>query len=68
MHSEFEKFPAQLAYSVNDAVLVSGLSRTVLYGLMQSGALPRRKVGKRTLILASDLQAYLESLPVDAGK
>jgi hypothetical protein len=32
------------------------------------GKLPARKLGRRTVVLASDLQKFLEALPVMGGK
>lgn len=51
-----------IALTVQDAVKVSGLSRSRIYEAMRGG-LPARKAGRRTLILAADLEAYLASLP-----
>ncbi len=50
------------ALSIPEAVRVSGLSRTAIYEAFREG-LPARKAGKRTLILAKDLEAYLANLP-----
>lgn len=50
------------ALTIPDAVKVSGLSRTAIYQAFREG-LPARKAGKRTLILAKDLEAYLTDLP-----
>ena len=54
----------KLAYLVNEAVVVSGQSRTALYMAFKSGALIARKRGARTVILADELRRWLESLPV----
>lgn len=53
----------RLAYSVKDARLRLGISNDNIYNLLNSGALPARKLGKRTVILADDLNKYLERLP-----
>ena len=53
----------KLAYLVDEAVEASGQSRTSIYVAFKSGALIGRKRGARTVILASDLRAWLESLP-----
>ncbi len=53
----------RLAYGVDDACTVVSLSRPTLYRLMASGAIPYRQCGGRRLILATDLQHWLESLP-----
>ena len=52
--------PACLAYSVADAVMASGIGRTTLYGLMNSGQLPFVKLGNRTLIRCADLEQLLD--------
>ncbi|MXP10758.1 helix-turn-helix domain-containing protein [Pseudoblastomonas halimionae] len=51
-----------IALTVQDAVKASGLSRSRIYEAMRD-SLPARKAGRRTLILASDLEAYLANLP-----
>lgn len=53
----------QLAVSIEEAQIMSGLGRTKIYELMNAGVLPARKSGKRTLILKADLDAFLASLP-----
>lgn len=55
----------RLAYSVEEAGSAIGLSRQSIYRLIDSGAIRARvdRHGKR-IILASDLEAYLRSLPV----
>ena len=55
-------------YSVNELCVLTGMCRDSIYGAIRTGALPARKFGKRTLILASDLQRFLESLPVIGGE
>ncbi len=50
----------KLAFRVNEAVAVSGLSRSTLYELLKAGRLRAVKVGGRRLILREDLQALLE--------
>ena len=44
--------------------MISGLGRSSLYKIFNEGKLTPRKAGKRTLILVTDLEAYLKSLPV----
>lgn len=51
------------AFTVGEAVELSGLGRTSLYAAISSGELPARKRGRRTVVLARDLEHYLESLP-----
>lgn len=52
-----------MGFSINDAVLASGLGRDMIYGAIRDGRLKARKVGRRTLILRADLEAYLCNLP-----
>jgi excisionase family DNA binding protein len=52
------------AYSIPEVLTKIGVGRDKLYELIRSGQLPARKVGRRTLIVASDLEAFLKALPV----
>ena len=52
------------AYSIPEVLTKIGVGRDKLYELIRSGQLPARKVGRRTLIIASDLEAFLKALPV----
>jgi excisionase family DNA binding protein len=51
------------AYSVPQVMAKVGSGRDKLNCLIRQGKLPARKLGRKTLILASDLEAFLESLP-----
>jgi len=50
----------RLALRINDAVVVSGLSRSTLYKKMTDGMLPSRMITGRRLILPEDLRRLLE--------
>ena len=52
----------QLSLSIEDAMASTGIGRTKLYEVIGSGALRAHKLGKRTLILKSDLDAFLAGL------
>ena len=54
-HPELEK----LAYQINEAVRVSGLSRTTLYELMKAGRLKTVLVAGRRLVPAESLKTLL---------
>ena len=58
---------ARTAYSIAEVMAQSGLGRDTIYKAINQGRLKARKLGRRTIILASDLQAFLEALPVMDG-
>ena len=51
------------AYTIAQALVELSIGRDKLYKLIKGGRLPARKLGRKTLILADDLRAFLESLP-----
>ena len=54
---EAKPFPAPvLTLTVREALRATGIGRTMLYKLIDTGQLRRVKVGKRTLIPFDDLQ------------
>jgi excisionase family DNA binding protein len=59
--------PPRVAYSVPEAMLALGLCRDSIYKLINSGQLPAKKIGRRTLIVRSDLEKFLSSLPPIGG-
>lgn len=54
---------AKHAYTIPEAVRITGTSRTTLYAEIAAHRLKARKLGRRTLILADDLRQWLGSLP-----
>ena len=52
-----------MACSPEEAALTAGVGRTTIFAEMKAGRLPRRKVGRRTIILMADLHHWLKSLP-----
>lgn len=49
--------------SVIQACRIAGVGRTTLYAALASGALPARKLGRRLIILRSDLLTWMTDLP-----
>ena len=52
-----------IAYTLEDARNTAGVSTTKLYDLIAAGTLDARKAGRRTVIMADSLNAYLRGLP-----
>jgi excisionase family DNA binding protein len=52
------------AFSIAEVIARTGLGRDTVYGLIRDGQLVARKVGRRTLVVNSDLEKFLTSLPV----
>lgn len=53
----------RIAYSVVEAARIAGIGRTGLYQLIHDGVIPVVKIGKRTLVRRSDLEAFMAALP-----
>ena len=52
-----------LALSINEAVRVSGLSRSEIYRLLASDRIKAVKSGRTTLVVTNTLKEHLASLP-----
>jgi excisionase family DNA binding protein len=53
------------ALSIEQVGRVSGVGKTKLYELIAAGTLKSRKVGRRRLVLLTDLNEFLQSLPTE---
>lgn len=52
-----------LAYTPVGAASASGTSRTGIFAAIRAGELKARKKGRRTIIRAEDLKAWVDSFP-----
>lgn len=59
--------PPRLLYTVIEAMEMTSLSRTVIYELIRAGHLASVTQGRRRLIPADALMAYVETLRSEAG-
>lgn len=50
------------SYSVQEAKTLLGVGTTKFYQLINTGEIRARKIGKRTIILGSDLDEFLSKL------
>jgi excisionase family DNA binding protein len=55
------------AMSVEEAAKAAGVGRTLLFEEIRKGRITARKVGRRTIIMTYELDAWLKALPT-AGK
>lgn len=58
--SRSDPLPERLAYSVNEAARLTGLSRDLLYDEMRRGNLDYLKVGRRRIITRQHLEQFLD--------
>ena len=63
METEVELSPIRVCYSVHEAAKAAGIGLTKLREEIRENRLVARKLGKRTLINAEDLNARAANLP-----
>ncbi len=63
MTAATEHLTDRLAYSVDEAALITGLSRDLLYDQMRRGKLAYLKVGRRRIITRQNLEDFLTRNP-----
>lgn len=56
-----------LAVSITEAARMAGIGRTSLYEEIGRGALPARKIGRRTVVRIDDLREWLDKLPTQSA-
>jgi excisionase family DNA binding protein len=54
---------AKLAYTISELPKLTGVGRSRLYQAISSGTLVAKKLGRRTIVLSSDLERFLNTLP-----
>jgi excisionase family DNA binding protein len=60
--------PGKLAYTLKEVHNHVGISRSAIYLALGAGELRAVKRGRTTLVLAKDLEAWLEKLPASSGR
>lgn len=53
----------KLAYSITEAAAALSVCDDTIYAHLKAGRLKAKKHGKRTLVIADSVRAFLESLP-----
>jgi excisionase family DNA binding protein len=54
----------KLAYTIEEAATAAGIGRTLIFEEIRNHRLVARKIGRRTVILLKDLDAWLETRPL----
>lgn len=54
----------QLLLTIPECCRLAAIGRTKFYELIATGEIPIRKIGRKTLVAASDLRDWVERLPV----
>lgn len=54
---------SKISFSVLEAMEATGLGRAAFYSEIRSGRMSAKKVGRRTIVTAKSIEAWLEQLP-----
>lgn len=57
-----------LALGIDDAARVIGVARSMLYEIVARGELPSFKIGRRRMILAKELETYINRVAVENAR
>lgn len=57
---------ARLLYPITEAAMVLGVQRTTMYELIAQEAVERVKIGRRSLVTAASLAAFVDRLRGEA--
>jgi excisionase family DNA binding protein len=52
-----------LAVGIPEACRLIGVGRSSVYALIREGRLTPKKIGKRTVLLVTELEAFVQNLP-----
>lgn len=63
MNTNQPRGTGRAAFSISEVLAQTGLGRDKLYQMIGEQKLIARKCGRRTIVLATDLEAFLQSLP-----
>lgn len=58
------KSDAPLGLGIAEVCATLGIGRSSVYALLKSGQLRARKIGRRTIFLADEVQRFAETLPM----
>ena len=53
----------QVAYSIEDAAQAAAVTKQVVEDAVRAGTLPAHRIADHAVILATDIQGWLESFP-----
>ena len=58
----------KLTLTIPEVISVTGIGRTKIYELINSGEIPAKKIGIKTVVLKADLDQFLNSLDCYTSK